>query len=132
MSSTRVTGMPHAWVSQEGDEVELEFTGDDGQKFKLHYSSDDFERFVTRAIQLFGHARSQKHAIGDHVAIHPVAAAAATALAPEGGGKVILLIRDHNGIPYPFALDPDDAEELRPELYRAAKIAKKHASQSRH
>ena len=67
-----------------------------------------------------------------HLEIHAKAAVAVMAAAPVGGGKVILSVRSDTGLPYHFSLSPKAAEDLRPELFRAAKLAKKQASQTLH
>ena len=128
----KVASMPHAYVSEDGSLVELEFITEEDAPTTLSFDAEQFEQFSSRAIQLFTHARSQKLAIRDHLAIHAVEVVAATAEAATGGGKVILALRGDKGLLFHFALQPDDAEGLRPNLYRAAKSAKKQTAQSRH
>ncbi len=127
-----ITKMPQASVTEDGELIELVFKDQEGVEEALQFSSDDFERFITRAVQLFTHARNQKLSIGDHLAIHPVPAVTTMANTQMGGGRVILSIRADNGIPYHFSISPEEAEALPRQLFRAAKDAKKQASKSRH
>ena len=128
----QITNMPRASVLEDGGIIELEFADEDGERPPLRFAADDFERFVARAVQLVIDARTQKLASGGHLSIHTVVAVAVTAQAPVGGNRVILSVRSDKGLPYHFSLSPKDAEDLRPELFRAAKSAKKQASQTRH
>ncbi|MCZ6448340.1 MAG: hypothetical protein O6831_08885 [Alphaproteobacteria bacterium] len=128
----QITNMPSASVLEDGSVIEMVFADEDGERPPLRFAADDFERFVARAVQLVTEARTQKLASGGHLSIHAVPAVVVTALAPVGGDKVILSVHSDKGLPYHFSLSPKDAEDLRPELFRAAKSAKKQASQSRH
>ena len=127
-----ITEMPQASVTEDGDRIELVFKDKDGGEEALQFSSDDFERFISRAVQLVTHAQNQKLSIGDHRAIHRVPVVAAMVDATVGGGKVTLSLRANNGLLYHFALSPDDADGLRPQIFRAVNSARKQASQSRH
>ena len=131
-SPIKITGMPHAYVSNDGMLVELKFESAQGETIYLSFDAERFEQISSRAIELFTHARNQRLTTGDHLAIHPVAAVATMANSSIGGGMVLLSIRAGNGVPYHFAISPEEADALRPQLSRAAKSAKKQASQSRH
>ena len=128
----RITAFPSASVLEDGSLIVLEFESESGKRTTLSFSPDDFEGFVSRATQLVAGARNQKLSKGDHLAIHPVPAVTTMAKTPVGGGRVILSIRADNGIPYHFSISPEEAEALPRQLFRAAKDAKKQASQSRH
>ncbi len=130
-SPTKIVGMPHAYVFDDGTVIELEYESDDGARIHLSFSAEQFEQHSSRAIELFTLARSRKLTSGDPVAIHPVEVVETFADAAVGGGMVILGLLTSSGLPYHFALTPDKAERLRPKLYRAARSAKKQASQSR-
>ncbi len=130
-SPTKIVGMPRAYVSDDGTVIELEFESDDGAKIHLSFSAEQFEQHSSRAIELFTLARSRKLTTGDPVAIHPVEVVETFADAAVGGGMVILGLLTNTGLPYHFALTPDKAERLRPKISRAARSAKKQASQSR-
>ena len=128
----RIINMPRASVVEDGSLIEMEFADEDDEKLTLSFAPDDFQRFVSRAVQLVTDARIRKFAKGDPLAIHSVVAVEAMAQAPVGGGRVILSVRSDTGLPYHFSISPEDAENLSPELFRAAKSAKKEASKSRH
>ncbi len=128
----QIVDMPSASVLEDGSLIEMKFTDEGGETQTLSFAPDDFERFLSRAVQLVAGARSQQLAIGDQFAIRAVAAVAVTAQAPEGGGRVILSVRSDMGLPYHFSLSPEDAENLRSKLFRAVKSAKNQASKTRH
>ncbi len=128
----KVASMRHAYVSEDGSLVELEFVSEEDTTTTLSFDAARFERFASMAVELFTDARNRRAATTGHLEIHAVAVVTAMAQAPVGGGRVILFLRSDTGFPYHFALSPKDAEDLRPELFRAAKSAKKQASQSRH
>ncbi len=125
-----VASMPHAHVSPDASEIQLEFEGVDGDKIKLSFDSDKFEELSTQAIQLFTLARNQNIAIGDHLAIQAVEVVDTSAEAPAGGGKVILGLRGDTGIVYSFSILPGKADRLRKSLYDAARSARKQTPQS--
>ncbi len=128
----RIIDMSSASVLEDGSLIEMKFTDEGGETQILSFAPDDFERFLSRAVQLVTGARSQKLAIGDQFAIRAVAAVAVTAQAPEGGGTVILSVRSDAGLPYHFSLSLEDAKNLQRELFRAVKSAKNQASKTRH
>lgn len=128
----RIVDMPRASFIEDGSVVEIEFKTRAGESLPLSFATNDFEHFVSLAVQLVNGARSQTLSTGDHLEFHTIRAVAAIAQAPVGGDRVILSIRTDTGLPYHFALTPDDAEALRPQLYRAAKSTRKQKALSRH
>ena len=66
-----VANMPHAYITPDGENVELEYENEDGGRIRLSFSGEQFEIHSTLAIQLFTHARNQRLAKGGHPAIHP-------------------------------------------------------------
>jgi hypothetical protein len=127
-----ITGMPRASLTEDGELLEIEFSDDTGGIIALQFAADTFERILVRATELVMGARIQKLTMGDHFAVHAVDAVGVTAQAPVGGGKVILALRTDNALPYHFALSADEAERLRPELYRAVRSARKQSALPRH
>ena len=127
-----VASMDHVYVSEDGSLVELEFVSDEDTPITLSFDAERFERFASMAVELFTDARNRRAATTGHLEIRAVAVVAAMAQAPVGGDRVILFLRSDTDFPYHFSLSPKDAEALRPELFRAAKSAKKQASQLRH
>jgi hypothetical protein len=117
-----VTGMPRASVAQDASRIELSFDTDSGP-ICLSFSSDQFDAFANRAIQLFTHVRSQKLAIGGHLAVQPVPVAAAGAEAVIGGAKVIVTFLAENGVPFHFSLSVEETRKLRPQLRSAEESA---------
>ena len=128
----KVAGMRHAYVSEDGSLIELEFVSEEDTITRLSFDAERFERFASLAVELFTEARNRKAATTGHLEIRAVEVVDSTALAPAGGGKVILSVRNKLGMPYHFSMPPEDAQKLRSELFRAAKSAKKQASQFRH
>ena len=128
----QITKMPRTSVLEDGSVIEMVFADEDGERPPLRFAAEDFERFVARSINLVTEARTQNLATTGHLGIHAVETVAVKAQALFGGGKVILSFRSDTGLPYHFSLSPKDAEDLLPELFRAARSAKKQASQSRH
>ncbi len=129
---TKIIGMPSAYVSEDGTLIELKFESAEGDIIHLSFDAERFQELSGRAIELFTHARNQILAKGDHLAIQAVEVEAAAATSVVGGGKVLLSLIGGKGPEYHFALTPQEAESLRPQLHRAAKSASKQASQSRH
>ena len=127
-----ITSMPRASFIEDGTVVEIVLATKEGQNLTLSFATNDFDRFVGRAAQLVTGARNQTPASGGHLEVPTVRAVAAMANAPAGGGKVILSVRSDTDLPYHFALEPEEAEQLRPQLHRAARSAKKQASKTRH
>lgn len=115
-----VSGMPHAYVTDDCSRIELTFEDDESRQIKLLFDAQRFEELSSRAIQLFTHARNERLTKGDHLAIHAVEVVAAMAETATGGGKVILGLRGDSGLLFHFALQPEEAERLRPQLHRAA------------
>jgi hypothetical protein len=128
----KVASMRHAYVSEDGSLVELEFVSDEDATTRLSFDAKRFEQFASRAVEMFTEARNRRAATTGHLEIRAVLVVNATAQAPVGGDKVILFVRSDRGTAYHFAMSPEDAEKLGPELFRAAESAKKQASQSRH
>ncbi len=136
----KVASMRHAYVSEDGSLVELDFVGEEDTTTRLSFDAERFEHFASFAIELFTEARNRRVTTTGHLEIRAVEAVAAMAQAPVGEGKVILSVRSNKGTPYHFYMSPEDAGKLRSELFRAAKSAKKQpaksakkqASQSRH
>ncbi len=128
----RITAMPLAGVAEDGSLIQLEFQSDIGDKFTLDFDPEDFETFISRWVQLVTKARIQKLASGDHLEMQFVPGVAATVQAPVGGGRVLLLVRGSNDLPYHFSLPFEEAEKLHSELPDAIQSAKNQASQSRH
>ncbi len=128
----KVASMRHAYVSEDGSLVELEFVSEEDTTTTLSFDAARFERFASMAVELFTDARNRRAATTGHLEIRAVEVVALMAEAPAGGGKVILCVRNKLGLPYYFSMSPEDAGKLRSELFRAAKSAKKQASQSRH
>ena len=129
----RITSMPVATILDDGSLIELEFRSDTGNRITLALDPDDFEKFISRAVQLVTGARTQKLASGDHREVEFVLAVAASAQTTVGGSRVLLSVRSNTGLLYHFSLPLEEAEWLRPELSRAIRSAKeKRASQSRH
>lgn len=127
-----VTGMPHAYVTEDASRVELEFEGDDGDTIKLKFDADRFNQLSSRAIQMFTHVQNQKLATSAPHAIHAVEVVEATAFAAEGGSKVILGLRGNKGLDFHFALTPGLSDRLRKLMYDAGRAARKLASKPRH
>ncbi len=127
-----VAKMPHAYVTPDGEKVALTYENEDGEKVRLVFSGEQYEKYSTKAIQLFTRARNQRLAKGGHSAIHAVAAEATMASAAIGGGRVLLSVRADNEVPYHFAISPEKALGLRRQLLSAAKSAIKQASEPRH
>jgi hypothetical protein len=125
-----VTGLPHAYVTEDASIVQLTFSTD-GEDIRLSFSAEQFDLFTNRAIQLFTHVRSQRLAIGDHLAVRPVGVAGAGAEAAAGGEKVILTLLADNGVPYHFALSLEQASDLRPHIRNAEESARRQRSQTR-
>jgi hypothetical protein len=126
-----VVEMPRASLLSDGTVVELEFRGADQSTTTLCFTPETLELWAARAVELISHAKNQKLAIGDHRAVHASGVVAATAAAPVGGNKVILSIRGNNGIPVHYALDPEQSEQLRPELRKAEASARAQKTQTR-
>ena len=127
-----VKALPHTFVAQDLSVVEMEFEFESGARQTLRFDMGLFEQFMGRAAQLIATARSRTLTKGDHLEVHVLQAVHATATAPVGGGRVLLSVIGDNGIPLTFGLSPDLADQLRPELHRASRDAKKQVSQSRH
>jgi hypothetical protein len=130
--SERIVKMPRAFVAQDGSIVELDFETETGEHRVLQFPMDAFEQFMGRAAQLVLGIQSRKPTIPGHLSIHALEAVAIGAEAPVGGGKVHLILRGSTGLPMAIAISPEAAEQLRPQLYRAAKSAKKEGEKSRH
>jgi hypothetical protein len=130
--SDRIVSMPRASMLDDGSLIVMEFESETGNSTTLSFAPDDFEKFLSRATQLVTGAHNQKLSKGDHLNVHAVPIVSTMADAPIGGGKVILAFRADTGLLYHFAISSEEAENLRPQLFRAAKSARKQASKSRH
>jgi hypothetical protein len=128
----KVASMPRASYAEDGSEIQMEFQADDNRRITLAFEPNALDLFVSRTMQIVNHARNQKLSIGDHFAIQASEVVAALAQAPAGGGKVILALRGTNGILQHFALTPNEADSLRPQLHQAAKSARTQAAKARH
>ena len=126
-----VASMPHAFVSEDASEIQIEFEGVDGQRVKLSFVSGKFQQYSSRAIQLLTHARNQIAATNGPLEIHAVEAVEVAADASIGGDKVLVSLLDDTGLPFHFALLADKADKLRESLYDAARSARIQASQPR-
>jgi hypothetical protein len=133
MSETEFTvaDMPHVYVSEDAERVELTFRSDTGNRLRLAFSADEFERLASQAIQLFPHVRNQKQATSGHLGIRAVEVVDGMAEAATGGGKVILGLRGTQGLLYSFAVHPDLSARLRPALRKAEESAKRQKDQTR-
>jgi len=132
INKIKVIKMPRASVMSDGSEIEMEFEGSNGEMITLVFDPAELDRFAGRTMQVVDHARNQKLAIGGHLSIQASEVVAAVADAPVGGGKVILALRGDNNVVQHFALQPSEAEKLRPQLFRAVKSATAQKKKTRH
>jgi hypothetical protein len=126
-----VTAMPRASLLSDGSIVELEFKGADESVTTLCFTPEALENWAAKVMELVSHAKNQKLSIGDHFSVQASEVVAVTAAAPVGGSKVILAIRPSNGIVMHYALQPEQSEQLRPELRKAEASAKFQKAQTR-
>jgi hypothetical protein len=126
-----VTSMPHAYVAEDASKVEMVFADPTGNTLRLLFESDLFDAFSNRAIQLFTHIRSKKLAMGGHLSVQPVEVVRAAAATTVGGAKVILSLMAENGVPFHFALEPDESRQLRPQMRSAEEKARRQRGQTR-
>jgi hypothetical protein len=126
-----VAKMPRVSVLQDGTAIELVFADALGKSVTLRFSPEMLNQFVARAVQTNMAARNQKQAMSGHLEVQAVPVVAATAQSPVGGGRVILLLRDPDGIVASFSLPLSGIDQLRSEIDTATKQARKEGGQTR-
>lgn len=126
-----VQAMPHAYVSEDAERVEIKFSDASNRTVRLNFRSARFEELLSRAIQIFTHVRNQKHATTGHLGIPAVEAVAVRAIAAAGGGKVLLTLVGSDGLEHHFALPTEHCAKLRPQMRKAEEAAMREASQTR-
>lgn len=117
--------MERAVVAQDGSSIEIVLTGEDGAKVTLAFTAEGLEDLAGRATHMVAMAQQQKQAGSTEMGVRATDVAAASALAPIDGGKVILGIRSPSGLIYNFAFNPDLIAALMPQ-FRKAEYAARH------
>jgi len=123
-----VTSIETASIAEDGSTVTLELGGEGGGRVGLAFTVEALEGFAGQLTQMVALAQNKRQQSSGQVGIRATEIVAVSALAPSNAGKVILQLRSPSGLTYGFALSPDLAELLRPELLRAAYGARQHAS----
>ncbi len=127
-----VTGMPHGFVSPDGELAEMEFELSDGSRQRLRFSPTTMSGFCGRVFELVANQRRQTGVASGPYPIQPIQVGATFADAAVGGAAVIVGIRMKSGFPVHFAVDTREAAELHRQLGKAVKKAKRQSSDSRH
>ncbi len=131
----KISRMPDAFVSEDGQYVELSFQDDSGETVTLGFQVAHFERCMALAGQLVLNAQNPQNATPTttgHLSIQATDLADATAGVPAGGSKVILSLRLLSGLVSHFALPPQMANRLRKELQTATRSAERQSRSTRH
>ena len=126
------SAMPRVSFLEHESLIEMEFKNDSGKEQTLVFNPDRFEAFMGRACQLVAEARIRIPSTTGLLLVHAVETVDVQAEPAAGGTKVLLTLQTDKGLLCRYAMPPDKVEPLRRELYRAARSAKKQASQSRH
>ncbi len=127
-----VIGMPRASVLEDGSVAEMEFKNSNGSVQLLRFSPSTMMGFVNRVFELFLNQKIQEATSLGHMEVQPLPAVVTAAQEAVGGEAVILSVRLQTGLPVAFAIPPAEAEELRKQLGKAVKKARREASSARH
>jgi len=127
----RVTKMLRASVREDGSLIEIGFLGENGEDVLLSFAGDELDKFIGHVAQLVFQARNQMHAKFGLQGVQALRVAKAAAGSATGGDKVILSLRASRGLPYHFALSPEESANLRPQMRKAEQSAKEQASRTR-
>jgi hypothetical protein len=120
-----VESLPRGAILEEGAVLELEVRGDGEQALRLRFSPQMLDLFITRAGDLWARAMNKgAQDSSGRLQIRAREVEAVSAAAPQGGGKVLLAIKPKGGAATHYAIDPDIAAGLRPQLRKAEEAAR--------
>jgi hypothetical protein len=131
VQTIKVSEMPRASLLEDGTFLEMEFKGSGGERVALGFDPSALDAFVSQVLQITREARTRRATSAGHLALQPLAAVAGMAEPAVGGKAVLVGIRTDNGQLYPFALQAEQADELRNQLVGAIASARKQARQTR-
>lgn len=119
----RVTAIQRASIAKDGSTIDIEIAGDDFAGLTLAFTVAGLEGFAGQATQMVAVAQSQQEA-GAPGQVRATEVDGVSVVAAAEAGKVIVRLRSPSGLVYSFALSPSLAEQIRPELLRAAYAAR--------
>ncbi len=124
----KVTAIGRASISDDGSAIELEVKGPNDASVILTFTAESLEAFTGQTTQMVALAHERQAQASGQTGIRAADVNAVAALAPAASGKVLLRLRAPSGMIYSFALNPALAENLRPELHKAAYAARQQLS----
>lgn len=119
-----VKALPRGAILDEGELLEVEVRGEGEEALRLRFSVAMLDLFLTRAGDLWARAVARESKESGRIQVRAREVEAASAAAPQGGKKVLLAIKPKGAAATHYALDPETAAALRPQLRKAEEAAR--------
>ena len=125
MQDPTVIDMPNASMAEDGSTAVMEFKNSDGSSQILRFAPDIMMQYLSKVLNMFLFKKAQRDSEQGHTVVHPLQVSSTMASEDMKGKAVILQLRLKDGLPAPFAVPPEKAEELRRQLGKALKKLRK-------
>jgi Holliday junction resolvase len=119
-----VKSLPRGAVLEDGQLLEIEVHGEGEAALRLRFSPQMLDIFLTRAGDLWARAMTKEMKDTGRLQVRAREVEAVSAAAPHGGGKVLLAIKPKGAAATHYAIEPELAASLRPQLRKAEEAAR--------
>ncbi len=122
-----VKGLPRGAILDEGSLLEIEVAGEGDALIRLRFTPGLLDLFLVRGGELWTRAMTKDGPSG-RAQVLAREVEVISAAAPAGARKVLLAIKPKGAPPAHYAMDPDVAANLRPQLRKAEEAARQGES----
>lgn len=118
-----VKGLPRGAILEEGRLLEIEVAGEGDELIRLRFTPGLLDLFLVRGGELWTRVMT-KEGPGGRAQVLAREVEVISAAAPAGAQKVLLAVKPKGAPAAHYAMDPDVAASLRPQLRRAEEVAR--------
>jgi hypothetical protein len=126
-----VRGLKSFGHSPDLSEIDFRFEMQNGAGLTLRMDQNVLATTASSLTETAAYLQSRIPTTTGHHAIVALEMTEASAVAPAGGGTVMLRLKGINGIEYNFAVPVEVAGKLRPQLREAVQSAERQTKQTR-
>jgi hypothetical protein len=126
-----ITGIGSGGFAPDYSFAQVSFNTTLGIPIVCQFAPTILQRVIQNLSEMAQVFRNREAVPGAHVNVESLEAVDATAIAPVGGGKVVLAIRLANNVMYHFSLAPELATRMLKEFGEAEESARRQAAQTR-
>jgi hypothetical protein len=119
MPSIEVTSLSDGGIAEDFSFAEVTFMTQAGESLRCRFQPKVLEMIVAQLAQVMTHIRNNTVSEGAYATPPITLASDATAAVPAEGSHVVLSFRGRNDVVFHFAIEPDVASRLRPEIQTA-------------